>query len=71
MFDEVINRQKQSFTYILQGTRKIAPWKITPRKITTDPNPNPNLNPKPRGNLMGGNLPGGNFPVTVLQNRCS
>ena len=45
------------------GTRKIAPWKNTHRKISYYPNPNPNPNPNPEGNLLGGNLPAGNFTV--------
>ena len=49
---------------LFYGTRKIAPWKITPRKIV--PNPNPNPNPNPGGNLLGGNLQGGNFPATLF-----
>ena len=52
------------------GTRKIASWKIAPRKIAHDPKSNPNPNPNPVGNLLGGNVPGGNFtrsnfPVTI------
>ena len=44
------------------GTRKIAHWKISTRKIAPDSNRNPN--PNPGGNLLGSNLPGDNLPVT-------
>ena len=37
------------------GTSKIAPWKIIPRKIAPHPNPNPNRNPNPGKNLSGRN----------------
>ena len=62
--------EKCNSLHVSIGTKKIAPWKIAPRKINPHPNPNPNLNPNPGKNLLGGNLPGGNFtvinfPVTV------
>ena len=47
------------------GTRKIAPWKIAPRKIAPHPNPSPNPNPNPGKNLLASNLAGGNFLVEV------
>ena len=60
------NTQKQSFADVLQGTRKIATWKIAP-------DPNTNTNPNPGGNFFRGNPPGAIFrspffKIGVLKN---
>ena len=59
--------KKYLSNHILKNPRKVAHWKIAPRKIAPHPKPNPRPNPNPREDFVGGNLPGDNFPVTILK----
>ena len=47
----MLKRVNKLFIQYQYDTRKIAPWKITPRKIVPYPNPNPN--PNLRGTCWG------------------
>ena len=59
--------KKYLSNHILKNPRKVAHWKIAPRKIAPHPKPDPRPNPNPREDFVGGNLPGDNFPVTILK----
>ena len=47
----MLKRVNKLFIQYQYDTRKIAPWKIAPRKIVPYPNPNPN--PNLRGTCWG------------------